>query len=124
MVAGWKSALAGILDWRRSNSFVCPGQGMARTSLPVLRSVLLDGGGSGPQERLNTFTWGPAGCAMGVPESLRIRSWAKPETPDYRGRTQTPAFWRYHPNKQIFEVFAEEPATWASTSTNMARLSS
>jgi putative membrane-bound dehydrogenase-like protein len=70
--------------------------------------VVLDGWAmQDTHETLNSFIWGPDGWLYGCHGVFTHSRVGKPGTPD-RDRTPINAgIWRYHPTKQVFEVFAE-----------------
>ncbi|MEQ1862063.1 MAG: PVC-type heme-binding CxxCH protein [Chthoniobacteraceae bacterium] len=70
--------------------------------------VLLDGWGfQDTHETLNTFRWGPDGWLYGCHGVFTHSAVGKPGTPD-GGRVKINAgYWRYHPQRHEFEVFAE-----------------
>ena len=70
--------------------------------------ILLDGWGfQDTHETLNTFTWGPDGWLYGCHGVFTYSNVGKPGTPDDRRTPINAGIWRYHPTKQVFEVFAE-----------------
>lgn len=70
--------------------------------------VVLDGWGHHDQhETLNSFTWGPDGWLYGCHGVFTHSKVGKPGTPDDQRVTINAAIWRYHPQKQVFEKFAE-----------------
>ncbi len=70
--------------------------------------VLLDGWGfQDTHETLNTFTWGPDGWLYGCHGVFTHSRVGKPNTPDAERIQINAGIWRYHPTKNIFEVFAE-----------------
>ncbi len=73
--------------------------------LPV---ILLDGWGyQDTHETLNSFIWGPDGWLYGCHGVFTHSKVGKPGTPD-KDRTKINAgYWRFHPTRKVFEVFAE-----------------
>src|SRR6185295_6108972 len=70
--------------------------------------VLLDGWGfNDTHETLNTFTWGPDGWLYGCHGVFTHSKVGKPGTPEKERIPINAGFWRFHPTKQTFEVFAE-----------------
>jgi putative membrane-bound dehydrogenase-like protein len=70
--------------------------------------VVLDGWGHQDQhETLNSFIWGPDGWLYGCQGVFTHSRVGKPGTPDDRRVPLNAAWWRYHPTKDRFEVFAE-----------------
>ncbi len=70
--------------------------------------VLLDGWGyQDTHETLNTFTWGPDGWLYGCHGVFTFSNVGKPGTPKDERTPINAGIWRYHPQKHIFEVFAE-----------------
>ena len=70
--------------------------------------ILLDGWGyQDTHETLNTFRWGPDGWLYGCHGVFTNSNVGKPGTPE-AGRTRINAgYWRYHPTRHEFEVFAQ-----------------
>lgn len=58
-------------------------------------------------ETLNAFNWGPDGWLYGCHGVFTYSRVGKPGTPDAQRTPINAGVWRYHPTKQIFEVFAE-----------------
>jgi putative membrane-bound dehydrogenase-like protein len=70
--------------------------------------VLLDGWHyEDTHETLNAFNWGPDGWLYGCHGVFTYSRVGKPGTPDAQRTPINAGVWRYHPTKQIFEVFAE-----------------
>ena len=70
--------------------------------------VLLDGWGwQDTHETLNAFTWGPDGWLYGCHGVFTHSAVGKPGTPDADRVKLNAAYWRYHPTRHEFEVFAE-----------------
>ncbi|MEO8429268.1 MAG: PVC-type heme-binding CxxCH protein, partial [Verrucomicrobiota bacterium] len=71
--------------------------------------ILLDGWDfkADTHETLNTFTWGPDGWLYGCHGVFCPSFVGKPGTPAEQRQRVDAAVWRYHPTKQLFEVFAE-----------------
>src|SRR5882672_8801656 len=70
--------------------------------------VLLDGFGlEDTHETLNGFIWGPDGWLYGYHGVFTFSKVGKPGTPAEQRIAINAGIWRYHPTKQIFEVFAE-----------------
>jgi len=70
--------------------------------------VILDGWGHHDQhETLNSFAWGPDGWLYGCQGVFTHSKVGKPGTPDDARTTINAAIWRYHPQKQVFEKYAE-----------------
>ena len=70
--------------------------------------VLLDGWGwQDTHETLNAFTWGPDGWLYGCHGVFTHSAVGKPGTPDADRVKLNAAYWRYHPVRHEFEVFAE-----------------
>ncbi|HLY10988.1 MAG TPA: PVC-type heme-binding CxxCH protein [Planctomycetota bacterium] len=70
--------------------------------------VLLDGWEhQDTHETLNTFIWGPDGWLYGNHGVFTHSNVGKPGTPDSERKKINAGFWRYHPLKHQFEVFAE-----------------
>jgi len=70
--------------------------------------VLLDGFGlEDTHETLNTFTWGPDGWLYGCHGVFTFSKVGKPGTPAEQRIPINAGIWRYHPQKLLFEVFAE-----------------
>lgn len=71
--------------------------------------ILLDGWDylRDTHETLNTFTWGPDGWLYGCHGVFCPSLVGKPGTPANERQRVDAAVWRYHPTKQVFEVFAE-----------------
>jgi putative membrane-bound dehydrogenase-like protein len=70
--------------------------------------ILLDGWAwQDTHETLNAFTWGPDGWLYGCHGVFTHSRVGKPGTPDKDRVPLNAAVWRYHPQKQTFEVFAE-----------------
>jgi putative membrane-bound dehydrogenase-like protein len=70
--------------------------------------VLLDGWGwQDTHETLNSFTWGPDGWLYGCHGVFTHSAVGRPGTPDADRVKLNAAYWRYHPVRHEFEVFAE-----------------
>lgn len=70
--------------------------------------ILLDGWGyQDTHETLNTFRWGPDGWLYGCHGVFTHSKVGKPGTPDGDRKKINAGFWRYHPARHEFEVFAE-----------------
>jgi putative membrane-bound dehydrogenase-like protein len=71
--------------------------------------ILLDGWDykRDTHETLNTFTWGPDGWLYGCHGVFCPSHVGKPGAPESQRQWVDAAVWRYHPTKEIFEVFAE-----------------
>lgn len=70
--------------------------------------VLLDGWGwQDTHETLNAFTWGPDGWLYGCHGVFTHSAVGKPGTPDGDRTKLNAGYWRYHPVRHAFEVFAE-----------------
>ena len=70
--------------------------------------VLLDGWGfQDTHETLNSFVWGPDGWLYGNHGVFTHSVVGKPGTPDAERKKINAGVWRFHPTRQIFEVFAE-----------------
>ncbi len=69
--------------------------------------ILLDGWGwQDTHETLNAFTWGPDGWLYGCHGVFTHSRVGKPGTPDAERTPINAGFWRYHPTRHVFEVFA------------------
>jgi putative membrane-bound dehydrogenase-like protein len=72
------------------------------------RTVLLDGWGTqDTHEMLNSFLWGPDGWLYGCHGVFTHSRVGKPGTPDKDRVRLNAGIWRYHPQTQRFELFAE-----------------
>jgi putative membrane-bound dehydrogenase-like protein len=70
--------------------------------------ILLDGFHyEDTHELLNSFTWGPDGWLYGCHGVFTHSVVGKPGTPAEQRVKINAGVWRYHPTKQIFEVFGE-----------------
>ena len=70
--------------------------------------ILLDGFGfHDTHETLNSFQWGPDGWLYGCHGVFTFSRVGKPGTPNAERIPINAGIWRYHPAKQIFEVFSE-----------------
>jgi putative membrane-bound dehydrogenase-like protein len=70
--------------------------------------ILLDGWGyQDTHETLNTFHWGPDGWLYGCHGVFTNSNVGKPGAPDTERTKINAGFWRYHPTRHQFEVFAE-----------------
>ena len=70
--------------------------------------VLLDGWGfQDTHETLNSFVWGPDGWLYGNHGVFTHSVVGKPGTPDAERKKINAGVWRFHPTRQLFEVFAE-----------------
>ncbi len=58
-------------------------------------------------ETLNTFIWGPDGWLYGCHGVFTHSNVGKPGAPDSERQRINAGYWRYHPRKHAFEVFAE-----------------
>ena len=69
--------------------------------------ILLDGFGyQDTHETLNSFTWGPDGWLYGCHGVFTHSKVGKPGTADADRTPINAGVWRYHPMKQVFEVYA------------------
>ncbi len=69
--------------------------------------VLLDGWGyQDTHETLNSFIWGPDGWLYGAHGVFTHSNVGKPGAPDSTRLRLNAGFWRYHPTRHEFEVFA------------------
>jgi putative membrane-bound dehydrogenase-like protein len=70
--------------------------------------VLLDGWGhQDTHETLNAFIWGPDGWLYGCHGVFTHSNVGRPGAPPEERRPLNAGFWRYHPVRRTFEVFAE-----------------
>lgn len=71
--------------------------------------VLLDGWNysADTHETLNTFVWGPDGWLYGCHGVFCPSNVGKPGTPEKERQWMDAGVWRYHPTRQVFEVFTE-----------------
>jgi putative membrane-bound dehydrogenase-like protein len=70
--------------------------------------VMLDGWEhQDTHETLNTFIWGPDGWLYGCHGVFTHSNVGKPGAPDSERKRINAGFWRYHPIKHEFDVFAE-----------------
>ncbi len=70
--------------------------------------ILLDGFAyQDTHETLNAFNWGPDGWLYGCHGVFTQSRVGKPGAPDKERVPMNAAVWRYHPTRQVFEVFAE-----------------
>ena len=70
--------------------------------------VVLDGWGyQDTHETLNSMRWGPDGWLYGTQGVFTHSNVGKPGTPDEERVEINAGVWRYHPQKEVFEVFAE-----------------
>jgi len=70
--------------------------------------VLLDGWGwQDTHETLNAFTWGPDGWLYGCHGVFTHSAVGKPGTADGDRVNLNAGYWRYHPVRHEFEIFAE-----------------
>ncbi|MDQ3440756.1 MAG: DUF1080 domain-containing protein, partial [Planctomycetota bacterium] len=70
--------------------------------------VMLDGWAwQDTHETLNGFNWGPDGWLYGCHGVFTHSRVGKPGTPNDQRVPINAGVWRYHPTKQVFEVFAE-----------------
>jgi putative membrane-bound dehydrogenase-like protein len=70
--------------------------------------ILLDGWGyQDTHETLNTFRWGPDGWLYGCHGVFTNSNVGKPGASDKERTKINAGFWRYHPTRHEFEVFAE-----------------
>ena len=69
--------------------------------------VLLDGWGfQDTHETLNTFVWGPDGWLYGCHGVFTHSNVGTPGSPESARQKINAGFWRYHPRRHVFEVFA------------------
>ena len=69
--------------------------------------VLLDGFGFGDtHETLNSFLWGPDGWLYGTQGVFNTSSIGKPGAESKDRKYLAAGVWRYHPTRNVFEVFA------------------
>jgi putative membrane-bound dehydrogenase-like protein len=69
---------------------------------------LLDGFGTqDTHETLNSLRWGPDGWLYGTHGVFTYSKVGKPQTTDNERVKLNAGVWRFHPTKQVFEVFAE-----------------
>jgi putative membrane-bound dehydrogenase-like protein len=70
--------------------------------------VLLDGWAyEDTHETVNTLTWGPDGWLYGCHGVFTHSKVGKPGTPKSERVPINAGIWRYHPTRQVFELFAE-----------------
>lgn len=70
--------------------------------------VLLDGWGhQDTHETLNSFIWGPDGWLYGCHGVFTHSNVGKPGAADSARKRINAGFWRYHPTRHLFDVFAE-----------------
>jgi putative membrane-bound dehydrogenase-like protein len=71
--------------------------------------ILLDGWNYSvdTHETLNTFTWGPDGWLYGCHGVFCPSNPGKPGTPAKERQWMDAGVWRYHPTRNVFEVFTE-----------------
>jgi putative membrane-bound dehydrogenase-like protein len=70
-------------------------------------TILLDGFGyEDTHETLNSFNWGPDGWLYGCHGVFTHSRVGKPGTPDAERTPMNAAYWRYHPIRHQFEIFA------------------
>lgn len=71
--------------------------------------ILLDGWNysADTHETLNTFTWGPDGWLYGCHGVFCPSNPGKPGTPAAERQWMDAGVWRYHPTRNVFEVFTE-----------------
>ncbi len=71
--------------------------------------ILLDGWDflADTHETLNTFTWGPDGWLYGCHGVFCPSNVGQPGAPESERQWMDAGVWRYHPVKQVFEVFTE-----------------
>ena len=70
--------------------------------------VLLDGWGfQDTHETLNSFVWGPDGWLYGNHGVFTHSVVGKPGAPEAQRKKINAGVWRFHPTRQLFEVFAE-----------------
>jgi putative membrane-bound dehydrogenase-like protein len=70
--------------------------------------ILLDGWGyQDTHETLNTFRWGPDGWLYGCHGVFTHSRVGRPGKPEAERKKINAGFWRYHPTRHEFEVFAE-----------------
>lgn len=70
--------------------------------------VLLDGWGfQDTHETLNTFLWGPDGWLYGCHGVFTHSNVGVPGSPESARQKINAGFWRYHPTRHVFEVFAQ-----------------
>ncbi len=75
--------------------------------IPPGATVLRDGfGWHDTHETLNAFIWGPDGWLYGCHGVFTHSRVGKPGTPDDERTGLNAGVWRYHPTKDLFEVFA------------------
>ena len=75
--------------------------------VPAGATVLRDGfGWHDTHETLNAFNWGPDGWLYGCHGVFTHSKVGRPGTPDGQRLGLNAGVWRYHPTKDIFEVFA------------------
>jgi len=69
--------------------------------------VLLDGFGyADTHETLNSFMWGPDGWLYGNQGIFNRSAVGKPGTSDQQRQILEAGVWRYHPTRDVFEIFA------------------
>lgn len=75
--------------------------------VPPGATVLRDGfGWEDTHETLNSFIWGPDGWLYGCHGVFTHSRVGTPGTPDKERQGLNAGVWRYHPTKDLFEVFA------------------
>lgn len=69
--------------------------------------ILLDGfGWQDTHETLNSFIWGPDGWLYGCHGVFTHSKVGRPGTPDTERTPMNCAYWRFHPVRKTFEIFA------------------
>jgi putative membrane-bound dehydrogenase-like protein len=70
--------------------------------------IVLDGwGADDTHETLNNFIWGPDGWLYGTQGVFTFSKVGKPGAPDSERVPMNAGIFRYHPDKKIFELYAE-----------------
>lgn len=108
LVSGMEVGFGGVFVGAAPNLLFIPMQDGDEPRPAGEPKVLLDGWGfQDTHETLNTFNWGPDGWLYGCHGVFTHSQVGAPGTPADQRAKINGGIWRYHPTRQVFEVFAE-----------------
>jgi putative membrane-bound dehydrogenase-like protein len=106
LVSGMEIGFGGVWVGAAPYLLFIPSKDLEKPDGPP--QVVLDGWAyQDTHETLNTFNWGPDGWLYGCHGVFTHSKVGKPNAADSERTPINAGIWRYHPQKKIFEVFAE-----------------
>jgi putative membrane-bound dehydrogenase-like protein len=106
LVSGLEVGFGGVWVGAAPYMLFIPSKDLEKPDGPP--QVVLDGFAyQDTHETLNAFNWGPDGWLYGCHGVFTHSNVGKPGAPDDQRTKINAGIWRYHPQKKIFEVFAE-----------------